>query len=658
MDSVKVWTDRLIGSSCTLLFLFLGVYLAALIITAFDLQSICLPREGLSIPYVFATCMVLFSALVLFWKVVLVCFLRHLWRAAFPASGHMVPALFWMFLIPLAGDVLAVVPIVILAWRRGRGVFALSLFWGLLDIVGILLRWLEYAFCFALFGDNGMETWFGNLTAFPILSAAVLLFLVPDTALFLLLVPWIAEQRPAWKRLPVLFVFALFLLSIPFSFCMMAVSDARTERLKSELRARGVPLDPADFRKRYAGKTDGPWSSIVDQWDASRRGKDSGMSRLLDSPLLRTNVYEWTEADWDGFRAECGKERFFLGKLDAILSRSPLKYAPHFDRNMTIGLRCPHWEFLRSAARLYAARIRLALRDRNAEEAMRLFHSLSHVAETALHEDFYVGCLVGISSGSLLADAAADMLGSRLFGEEELHLLEQEFAASEALIPPSVRNAVATEAAYLDLLDVMIRTGGDFRHADQYVSSPLRTPVTAPLYCLMRGEQAFLLAYWKKIIDEMEQPSFDPLGKNFTTLTPEERRGFLHGRIFLPMLFPEFPRLWDRAFSLAARLRMGRIACRVAQYRLRHGTFPEDLADLRMKSMPTDPFTGKPFFYTRGTLPVYDPAEGKCMGHVTGFRLHGTGSDRKDDSGFVGRGLTGDDVFLVPDPDSFVPEKK
>ena len=38
-----------------------------------------------------------------------------------------------------------------------------------------------------------------------------------------------------------------------------------------------------------------------------------------------------------------------------------------------------------------------------------------------------------------IADAAADMLGSRLFGEEELHRLEQEFAASEALIPPSVR---------------------------------------------------------------------------------------------------------------------------------------------------------------------------------------------------------------------------
>lgn len=99
-------------------------------------------------------------------------------------------------------------------------------------------------------------------------------------------------------------------------------------------------------------------------------------------------------------------------------------------------------------------------------------------------------------------------------------------------------------------------------------------------------------------------------------------RGQTMAEVLLALLMPAFRQMDVAATRGQARLAITRVAFGLELFRLEHGQYPESLDALSptiLKTVPPDPFTGKPLIFRRD--------------EATGFIVYSLGDNRTDDGG-------------------------
>lgn len=643
---LRRWTDLLLGSACFITLYCTLVYLAVLLVSG---AAPVLPFISAWLCFCDKTAIIWLGCILILLMIFFAgvfCILLLGWGRCLRLAECPDCRLQSLYFIPL--EPLFLLPTLWrVSWRRGRLAFTLFL-------IGAAL--LFSAFAGSAFLFNGLVSgdfyrFSGQIdsilcseeltySSYPI-GLAVCYCLFFWFLSFLLLVPMLAERKGLRGYYPVWTLIVALPAAIFSAYGMIWYLDAEVEQRTQELRNMRIPVCAADLKEPYfhGMKPDPAWVALVNRKDAPEK-------ELLSHPLLKKKKTIWSAADCKVFGEELKRHEDFLRECDAVFSRAPVKYAIDCDGKTGAGLLLPHLGYCRDIARLYRARIRVALQKHDLLEVLRLYELFGRLLDSAADENFLIGGLVYYACLNIRDEAIMDMMSSGLLTEKELMRIEEDAAKRETALPETGKRALLSDAALIDTGDCIIKSGKGL--CRPFIPNPF-----FPFwYCKFREEQLFMMDFWRNVANEMNSPDWDPLSPD-TVIARADRDGYaFHGLRFLPaMLFPALNVFWKRAMSAVARLRQVRIACGIERFRGKYGRLPETLDELGMKEMPLDPFSKKPFTYTAGKIEIgFRSPEGS----IRGYRLYGVGCNDKT----YPPGADSGDIFIVSEPGSYIPAEE
>ena len=275
-------------------------------------------------------------------------------------------------------------------------------------------------------------------------------------------------------------------------------------------------------------------------------------------------------------------------RMDAVAGAGTGKYAVDFAVESPADIILPHLSALRSLEKLYAARIRAALVNRDRGEVMRLYRLSGMLLRRQFETE---GCLletlVAYALSSIRLESIADMLASGILTADDIAAIEVDLASFCPLFQASLKSAYIGEAGRSGILsDWLFRQGQLIGAGGLNIS--LRNIVAAPLYCYFRNDQAGILRHYGVMLARLT-------GGGLSVAEVEkldaERDGELknHTRILSSMMFVQLKRVFNMAVRSEYMVNMALISCEIERFRMKNGRLPESLDELAMKDMTRDP---------------------------------------------------------------------
>jgi hypothetical protein len=282
----------------------------------------------------------------------------------------------------------------------------------------------------------------------------------------------------------------------------------------------------------------------------------------------------------------------------------------------------PHLQRFRVGVRLVAANALLFAVDGQVDEALDWCVVGLRMASHVESEPTLIAQLVTIAMRQMILDAVEEIIAPRSVPTNAgRHLLEELQAID--LQGPYVE-AVKSEAAFGRYAFMQIRSKPDW--LAEVMPTGLPGAVAAwSLYCSWLGgplrshDEAAYLGIMRRQVEATTRPWVEAQGSYEAIDSQILRAGPMP--FLTRALTPVFSRIVCRKDIAEARVDLGRIALMLKSYKQQHGQYPESLDELAQSQnteMPTDPFSGKAYLYTR---------QGE------GFMAYSIGSDGDDDDG-------------------------
>jgi len=666
MNNVEKWTGRLLTVS--LIAAGFGVlwYMAALAAGGLDLMPELF--NPMARQPVLPGSEIAAAVLALICTVFMILWLQAVWREQKLFGCKWLPYLFWLIFIPAAGLIFCSILLAVVARRRGWMVFTVMLVQTLLMVAAAVpvLNYLRSLPEFRV--PLGLGWWWtdgASLGANLAIQQLAVLAATVAGIIFIALIPRLAGLKwPRRRLLAARTLLLLLMLSAGASYWLMARADGKVKQLENELSAMGVPIGP-DALKRFYFDGEAPnaeWSAEVDRRSNDAADADDEGYNILREAIESVNTEATrNEATFEALRAALEENREYLCRLDAIFPADgpAVKYAIELNDQYTADMRLPQLRQLRAACSLYCARIRLAVHDRDAAAAMRLYRQNLTVLRSTRHEILLIGSLVHVACVATTNRALADMLSARILTDAQLAEIESDLQRQETGLRQSLMAGFWQEATWADSICAAMVAFTVNGEKIGCIEQPLRNPVGAPVYCHLQYELVFMLDIYKRAFMEMASPDFDPMsGVEFWRKCEESAKDKSSRRFLAGMLLPSLPQAWMIEARQEAMCRMLRIACEIERYRLKHRRLPASPDELAMPDMPLDPFNRRPFSYECGNLKFWETrGRGKPpleVATATGYRLYSVGPKGANGGGKPDKMDPWNVILSVEDPGSRV----
>ncbi len=366
---------------------------------------------------------------------------------------------------------------------------------------------------------------------------------------------------------------------------------ARTE----EIRDRGEPVTFDEFlagREAWADDENGVpvlLNAFADldfvQGGAANAGGErlSGGTQLGErhSPAGIGILRHWLAQYETSFDLMAQASELRPGPLPVDPAENP--FSVTFDHLMT----------LRSAARLLCARAVLNAETGRPDAAAADLIVTSRMARNLDVAPLFIEMLVRTATGKVLVEAAERALGVSQVSDADLAALAGELlAAAEGM--PLTQSLMAEKAARRYMLDM---PAADIVASLAALHETMRIPAGA---VTPQWRARLLLAYYDMMegliaISRLPDAEQLPAARAWSDEWEYESRTDLARDWFAALVTPALARALEEELEGRALLRVAAVALTVDRYRLKHGAWPESLADLSpdlMDSVPADPFTG------------------------------------------------------------------
>ena len=228
---------------------------------------------------------------------------------------------------------------------------------------------------------------------------------------------------------------------------------------------------------------------------------------------------------------------------------------------------------------LELARMRVALKRKDKNEAMNAYQRMANCTANLQHAPFLIGGLVWLSAENMRLDAMERLLESRLLTEEDLQRLAADLVALEERVPVIHRQSMYAEAVFSQDVLWGMETG-KAEYAVNVAFAQLRW---------------FYPQLWLQAALDKEQMLKVYLAKDFNSMDYIKHNAYILSLMLIPVLKPS----GNKFHGLTARVRAMQALLKAEAYRREHGDFSETMSDL-----PTDPFTGKPMLYRYGIAEI------------------------------------------------------
>ena len=559
----------------------------------------------------------------------------------------------WLTLVPVVGDLLLMVFLVILGWKRSVWVFLGAI--GVAVILrgmgvlfgGVLAPFLCIIPILVSIGRGvGMDmmwgfasiAFIGVMMKFAVLGGVAMIAFYTG---LLFLVPRIAGVRwsPSIKKCG-WFTLALFVVYIGFSYFAMSHVDRRFMATEKAMRAQGIPRTSDELAELYfeGEPANMEWTQWVDA-DEGGRSKLRELMRHDARAALHTNATIEAAMAFEEILAEYTD---MAQELDEMFSESSVRYGRRFEDNNILPI-TP----VMDAGLFYHTRMLSAVLRHDTQEAMRYYRLGSKVIGSAQQNPFLIGAVVSLAMISQRTTYVARALGKGVLTVEELREIAEDMEKLERSLPDAMRYAVRTEAGY------MMGTWDKIQIARSKPEEILfRTPSGAPVYCWLVNGYVSALTFLMNLDRDVRVVGEG--GGDMGDLMEHLRQHYsvdIVGSRYLTEPYTYEKGSWHKFGDISARLRMALLACRIEEFRLVEGRLPESLGELGGE-LPRDPFNGEAFSYQFGEIAVYKnnshsvPRSKKDLEPVDmiyGYRLWSVGKNRQDDGGK----FDDDDVILT-----------
>ena len=431
---------------------------------------------------------------------------------------------------------------------------------------------------------------------------------------------WIATLRR--QRLAVLGAGFVFLLA---AWVLSSLLAPHRDPFAEAIRKKGYPASLAELDAWYPSVPPAENVALV-------YTNALGMLTNSEGPITNFMSKSWLPPIGQGLSAE---ER---SELEAILAEkqpalrllysAPASGRSRYPINLKDGFATllPHLAKLKQAVSLLTAEGLLHASDGDAEKATQAFLAAGRVAESLSEEPVLVSQLVRYADWAILLPRLERALSLTTFTDAQLASLQAlvdtaerpraaaRGMASEQTIGLAIfTDRKMTQRAFREVPGSSPRAGDFF--ADAFISLYRVTG-------LLERDKAYLCNKMGQRVAALELP----YPARFATLQQLESVTNVPNRFlfFSRMLLPALGKVHIRDADHLSLVRVATAALAIERFRLAHANaLPDTLEQLTpacCKTVPTDPFDGKPHRYKR---------------HGASYAVYSIGNDGQDDGGVV-----------------------
>lgn len=428
-----------------------------------------------------------------------------------------------------------------------------------------------------------------------------------------------------WRAILLVLAFALggFLLYAGLRVVEFGRTASRLPQERAAARREGIPLTPADLRRRRppvpAEQNAAPlYRRIAAALDRQAMNADAKTLDWLRRPKARTNQ------DREAARRVLARRKPVLDLAERAAALPGCDFRRPYEKGAAIEF--PEYAALRHVARLLAARATL---ESDAGQPEKAFASVAVGARIADHvgEDTgLIALLVQIAIRALMDRAFHTVLNTHQNTAGVVTLARRTEAAFGAR--PDFLHALGGEVVLGTVTCQQMRAG----RLDDAGGVPRKAPAW-----VVNGWEANMLSLWREAFAKLRAAGDDPLAQYQVMRGTEQHfddRARRVMNVLAAILFPVFDTAALKVAQEDALRQLRKTAVALVAYRQKTGRYPERLNQLPAPA-PPDPFTGKPFVYRRAV--------------GGGFVLYSVGMNLKDDGGRARQTRPGgpDDTDLV-----------
>jgi len=376
-------------------------------------------------------------------------------------------------------------------------------------------------------------------------------------------------------------------------FGVSAVFEGKAKQEFAALKARGLPVTPAELATRY-GEGENPTGRMLNSV-AANIGED--LRRKLTEVESVAATSNTATAD-SVVRDKAGAIAALMAVADSPPARFGLKYEDGYAARLPEIL-----PMLPAFPKLLRIKARTLTRAGKPDSAMYALRAATRMVDV-MGEPSLIHLLAGLvgfdsTCALIVRYAPAASPAAREAVRKELSRLD---------LKALLARAVATEAILTEVTALKQDALADSSNRASFIPwlkiAPLRNSARyIGLSMTRRNLEALELPWWEG------REEVDKLSQSLT------RRG-LYSRI-AEIASPNVALFYARMERAAARRGLALLALAASDYRTKLGRFPAGFDDIGTE-IPPDPFTGKPFGYRADS---------------GGFTVWSTGADRTDNSG-------------------------
>ncbi len=370
------------------------------------------------------------------------------------------------------------------------------------------------------------------------------------------------------------------------------------------MRAAGLPANPTELNTWYRQIPDSNNAApLLTDAFALLRSLPTSSSNIVSQPKLIERREHWSEQTRKLIVDYVATNAQSLAKAQEAVQRPACRYPVDFSYGFETKL--PHLENLKTLAHVTALRALLAAEDGRFSDWENDVRLILRLAKTLEQEPNLHSQLV---RQSLITTAMRTV--ERSFNVAAPTALPDALAAafSDSINTNYSRRAMIGErASAIPIFRLNLSEAQSYEGSEPFGGTKTKKPLSSrpsPFVWLTGFFERDLNFYLEAMNTNVALASLLP-PENLVATNVEreltqtaERKYYLYSPLFMPAL----ARIFIKNTTVLARLRLVETASFLERFRVQRGHLPENLTELTpqfLKSIPVDPFNGKPICYRR-----------------------------------------------------------
>lgn len=430
-------------------------------------------------------------------------------------------------------------------------------------------------------------------------------------------------RRDLWRKR------YLFLVPVAAFGLLYWINSRSSDDILARLRAQGYPTTPAELDRWYVNvPTDANLAGPVLRAAGAFRYRADKTSSIPFVTALSSNPEPPVPAppqDLARWREIIDANAETWTALDEARPRTASRYPV----NLSLGFNTlmNHLGPIKGLAQGCALRALVLAEEQKPAESMEALRDVFRVRRSLISEPILISALVGNALDGIGSRAVRDCLERTRFTDAQLATLSEDLRSiastncSERAFAGELANG---RSAFTGGGAALVSLGGPGAGAPPPAASQVGIGVLRASG-ILAADEAFYLRKLSAFIDATRQPfpkALDAAETAEKELIEDLAKPSGKLKLFSRMMLPALAKAVAKGALDQANLRLTMTALAIERFRLAHANaIPDTLALLIpqfLPEVPLDPFDGKPIRYRRTE---------------SGYILHSTGPDRRDDGG-------------------------